>query len=546
MDWYATIERIVTLNMEVPVVQDHWIRTIDDWNLSRRELLTAFGIGLGATAFLHAGVGAQSPEASPIASAVVRTESLTIDLSSEPATLDPALTYEANGWSIVHSVYDSLLQYDNDGNLELLLADRWEWSSPTTILVGLRPDVSFHNGEPLTSKAVQFSLGHITAKETASQVSANFRVVESFNEVDDLNFELVLSQPAPWLPAQIAAWLAILPPDYATSNDFGRNPVGTGPYKFEKWLSGESVQLARNEDYFLDGPKGVPIADAVTYRFVSDATTRVADLLSGSAQIAAGVPVDQTTAIEDAGVKTIKQAVSGSAFARIPNTVEPFTDSRVRIAMNMAVDVQGIVDALLGGNGAPLANLFVPSSIGYDQSLAPYAYDVDTAKKLLADAGFGNGFSTSMDVSALERLEIAQAVAAQLGEAGIDTSVTQKEPAIFNAPDQWTGTAKDASVLRLITWRPLFDPYTLLGLMFSNTGFLSRFDDPTIQGLIDAFSTESDIEQRAAIGRELGKEMHDNPAAIYLYSLTAIYGVAPTTPPWSPRADEYVIATYRG
>jgi ABC-type transport system substrate-binding protein len=82
--------------------------------------------------------------------------------------------------------------------------------------------------------------------------------------------------------------------------------------------------------------------------------------------------------------------------------------------------------------------------------------------------------------------------------------------------------------------------------MFSNTGFLSRFDDPTIQELIDAFSTESDPDKRAAIGRELGKEMHDNPAAIYLYDLTAIYGVANGTPPWSPRADEYVIATYRG
>jgi len=124
--------------------------------------------------------------------------------------------------------------------------------------------------------------------------------------------------------------------------------------------------------------------------------------------------------------------------------------------------------------------------------------------------------------------------------------VVQKELAVFNAPDQWTGAAPDAADLRLITWRPLFDPYTLLFLMFSNTGFLSRFDDPTIQDLIDAFSTEADPEKRASIGRELGKEMHDNPAAIYLYDLTAIYGVAEGAPPWSPRADEYVIATYRG
>lgn len=528
------------------MMQGHWIRTIDDWNLSRRELLAALGAGLGSAVWLGGGVAAEDASATPGGTPPARVESLTIDLSSEPNTLDPALTYDASGWSLVHSIYDSLLQYDNDGNLELLLAERWEWTSPTTISVGLRPNVSFHNGEALTSKAVQFSLGHITAEETASQVAANFKVVESFNQIDDLNFELVLSQPAPWLPAQIAAWLAILPPDYATSNDFARNPIGTGPYKFSGWSAGESVQLTVNEDYFPDGPKGVPIADAVTYRFVSDATTRVADLLSGNAQLIVGVPVDQAASIGNNGAIALHEAVSGSAFVRIANGVEPLGDQQVRVAMNLAVDVPSIIDALLDGNGSPLANLFVPSSIGYDANLEPYAYDLDQAKALLQAAGPGGGFSTTMDVSASERLDVAQAVAAQLGEAGIDVGVSQKELAVFNAHDQWSGAAKDAADLRLITWRPLFDPYTLLSLMFSNTGFLSRFDDPEIQGLIEAFSTEADPAQRAAIGRELGKEMHDNPAAIYLYSLTAIYGVSADAPAWSPRADEYVIATHRG
>jgi len=545
MDWYATAGSPGASVMEERM-QGHWIRTIDDWNLSRRELLAALGAGLGSAVWLGGSVAAQDSGATPAATPAGRVKSLTIDLSSEPNTLDPALTYDANGWSLVHSIYDSLLQYDNDGNLELLLADRWEWTSPTTIAVGLRPNVSFHNGEPLTSKAVQFSLGHTTAEETASQVAANFKVVESFNEIDDLNFELVLSQPAPWLPAQIAAWLAILPPDYSTSNDFARNPIGTGPYKFTGWSAGESVQLAVNEDYFPDGPKGVPIADAVTYRFVSDATTRVADLLSGNAQVIAGVPVDQAASIDSNGTVAVKQAVSGSAFVRIANAVDPLGDQQVRIAMNLAVDVPSIIDALLDGNGLPLANLFVPSSIGFDADLEPYAYDPARAKTLLETAGVGDGFSTTLDVSASERLDIAQAVAAQLGEVGIDVRVSQKELALFNAPDQWSGEAKDATDLRLITWRPLFDPYTLLSLMFSSTGFLSRFDDPEIQGLIEAFSSEADPQQRAEIGRELGQEMHDNPAAIYLYSLTAIYGVSAEARAWSPRADEYVIATHRG
>ena len=232
-------------------MRTHRIRTIDDWNLNRRELLGALGVGVGAALLPRMPIGAQSPAASPAASPLARAESLTIDLSSEPSTLDPALTYDANGWSIVHSVYDSLLQYDNEGNLELLLAESWEWPTPTTIAVTLRPNVTFHNGEALTSKAVQFSLAHITAEETASQVSANFKVIESFNEIDDLSFELVLSQPAPWLPSQMAAWLAVLPPDYAASNDFARNPVGSGPVHVQgTGPPVKSIELEVNDGYF--------------------------------------------------------------------------------------------------------------------------------------------------------------------------------------------------------------------------------------------------------------------------------------------------------
>ncbi len=518
------------------------IRTIEDWNLSRRALFGTLSVGLGTIGLPGPHGFAQSPEATSI----TRAESLTIDVSAEPDTLDPALTYAPAGWSIVHSVYDSLLQFDNEGNLELLLADRWDWTSPTTIQVALRPDIVFHNGEPLTSKAVQFSLAHLTDEETASQVRANFQVIETFTEIDDLTFVLELSQPAPWLPAQVAAWLAILPPEYASSNDFARNPIGTGPYKFAEWSAGEDLVLEVNEDYFSDSPKGVPIADSVTYRFVPDATTRVADLLSGGAQLVQGVPVDQMGAIEDGGQLVVTQPVSGSVFVRIPNTVEPFNDPQVRVAMNVAVDVPTIIDALLGGNGQHLANLFVPSSIGYDDTLTPYLYDPEMAKQLLADAGYSDGFTTTMDVSATERLDIAQAIVGQLAEVGIDVELTQKELAVFNAPEQWSGEAEDASDLRLISWRPLFDPYTLLSLMFSNTGFLSRYDDPATQELIDAFSSEADPDVRADIGRQLGQEMHDNPAAIYLYELTSIYGVDADAPPWSPRADEYLIATYRG
>ncbi|MEZ4507416.1 MAG: ABC transporter substrate-binding protein [Thermomicrobiales bacterium] len=112
---------------------------------------------------------------------------------------------------------------------------------------------------------------------------------------------------------------------YAASNDFARNPVGTGPYVFGGWSAGEEIALTVNEHYFTDSPKGVPIADAVTYRFVPDATTRVADLLSGNAQLVQGVPVDQVSAVEDGGQQVIAQQVSGafSCACRIRSNRSP-------------------------------------------------------------------------------------------------------------------------------------------------------------------------------------------------------------------------------
>ena len=150
-----------------------------------------------------------------------------------------------------------------------------------------------------------------------------------------------------------------------------------------------------------------------------------------------------------------------------------------------------------------------------------------------------------MDVSSTERLDIAQAIVGQLGEVGIEVELTQKELAVFNAPDQWTGAAEDASDLRLISWRPLFDPYTLLSLVVSNQGFLSRYNSETVQPLIDAFAVEPDVTKRAQVAVQLGKALFDDPAAIYLFDITSIFGVAEDAPAWTPRADDYIIPTVR-
>jgi peptide/nickel transport system substrate-binding protein len=465
-------------------------------------------------------------------------EELVIDLPSEPPTLDPALVYDIDGWSIVHSVYDSLLQYAPSGETELLLAKSLSQVDPQTWEIELLPDIAFHNGEPLMANAITFALAHITDQKTASQVAGNFTVIQSVEEISDLKARLHLTQPAPWLPSMMAPWLVAIPALYALDNDFAANPIGTGPYKFVEWQQGDHVTLEANWDYFASSPKGQPIASLVTYRFVPEPSTRVADLLSGSAGIVRTIP-DQTQPIEDGGSHVLTQPVSGAAFVRIATDVEPFTDPKVRQALNYALDVDAIVQALLLGNGRRLAGFFVEGGLGYDPNLAPFMYDPEKAKSLLAQAGFGDGFSTQLEHTIDENPDLIAAIAGQLGEVGIKVEVQPRDKAAFN--ETWKDP--EAAPLRFVTWRPLFDPYVLLSLVVSNQGFLSRYSSDAAQPLIDAAEVEPDPTKRSQTYQQLSRVLQEEPAAIYLYNLTALYGSASEVPEWTMRPDDYIVAT---
>jgi peptide/nickel transport system substrate-binding protein len=509
---------------------------------SRRRLLAAAGATAGSL-FLVPGMAKGSPStrghAALLAPALQREGGdLTIDLAVEPATLDPALVYESDGWSVVHSIYDALVQLGPEGALEMVLAESMTQVDPHTWEVRLRPGIMFHNGEPLDAAAVAFSIAHILDPQTGSQIAGNFQVIEKVEEVDALTARLHLSQPAPWLPSLMAPWLVLLPPAYAgdPTNDFANNPVGTGPYRFGRWVRGSRIVLEQNEEYFGRTVKGEPIATGVTFRFVPDATTRVTDVVSGTSQLVRGVPFDELETVR-AAAEVVKQPIAGCAFVRAPTDVAPFDDARVRLALNHAVEVEAVIASLLGGNGVRLPNVFVPGGLGYDPDLGPHAYDRDLARQLLAEAGYPDGFSTRLAYTTGEREDLAAAIAGQLGSVGIDVKLEPVETATFNA----TWQDPEAAPLRLLTWRPLFDPYTLLSLVISNTGFLSRYNNAEAQALIEAGAIEPDPKARDRIYRELGVVLHDSPAGIYLWSLTSFYGLDHDAPAWTPRPDDWIL-----
>lgn len=477
-----------------------------------------------------------SPVASPAASPVARLAELAIDLDRGPDNLDPALAYSARDWSIVHSLYDSLLHFAADGEIVPLAAESFTSDDAANFHVVLREGLTFHDGTPVKAEAIARSVTHI--QESESQIAALFQGISSVEVVDDRTAILHCKEPSAWLPSQIAVWLVLFP-EGMDEQTWWTAPVGTGPYRFAAYDAGSSLTLVRNEAYFAGSPKGEAMADRVTYRFVSEAATRIADLATGAAQIVTSVPLDQRDAVADAGANAVVDPILGTSFIRIATDTKPFDDPRVCQALNHAIDVETIATTLVAPESHRLAALYPdPRGLGFDPALAPFAYDPDKARSLLAEAGLADGFDTTLQFVATEKTDALEAIASYLGEVGIRVTLEAAELAAFN--QAWPDTS--APPLRYASWRPLYDPHSLLSLMYLSTGYLSRYANPAVDALILAAAAEADVDARTELYRELGREMQTAPGAVYLWNLVSGYGVAPEAGAWSPRGDDYTLA----
>jgi peptide/nickel transport system substrate-binding protein len=483
----------------------------------------------------------------PLACAAVRTsaaqgeaslvDSIVIDLPSTPESIDPALAYSPRDWSIVHSIYDALVQFDENGELVPLAAESFTTADAITFSVKLREGLEFHDGSPVTADAIKRSVAYM--QESGSSAADLFTVIDRVDVLDDLSANIVCSAPSPWLPAQLAAWIVLIP-EGMTADTAATAPIGSGPYIFESYAASDQLELTRNEKYTWDSPKGTPLAARVTYRFVPEATTRIANIASGEASLITEIPVDQWDAVTSSGATLLSDPIVGIAFVRIASDAAPFSDVRVRQAVNYAVDVQEIASALVGDGANRLASIFPDKrSLGFDPAVEPYPYDVDKAKQLLTEAGYEGGFRTQLEMTSTARLDIAEAISQQLADVGISVELVSSDYPTFNAG--WTDPARPA--LRMVTWSPLYDPQSLLSLAFVTDGYLSRYSNPDVDAAFALASIEADPEQRAGYLRQVNAALHDDPACIYLWNLLASYGVSDEVSSWKPRGDEYVIAT---
>src|SRR6266581_2147216 len=330
---------------------------------------------------------------------------LVVGLVAEPVNLDPPQVTDLNSLRVSRRIVETLVAFAEESTQIVPgLAESWAISKDGLwYTFKLRKAIKFHDGTPLDAEAVKFSIERQFNPEHpanklgkypfANYFFGNLKAVEA---MDDATVRFVLKEPrASFLAVLTSGAASIVSPTAVRKwgADYPLNPVGTGPFRYASWQRGQQVVLEKNPDYWR-GPVKI---DRVIYRSIVEDQARLTELLTGAVDLIVGVPPDFVAQLEGSPKVTILKQVGAHVwYLGINNQKKPFDDKRVRQALNYAVNKDAIVKDVLKGTGSPSSGPVLPGTWGAEPALKAYPHDPQRARKLLAEAGYPNGFSTTM------------------------------------------------------------------------------------------------------------------------------------------------------
>ncbi|WP_108887555.1 ABC transporter substrate-binding protein, partial [Pseudoprimorskyibacter insulae] len=350
---------------------------------------------LSRRAMLAAGAATALALTPMIATAQTPADVLIVGQIAEPKALDPAAVTAVNDFRILMNVYDGLVRY-KDGTLEVepALATDWTISEDgTEYTFTLRDGVTFHDGSAFNAAAVKFNFdrmldeSHPFHNTGPFPLAFFFSAVEAVDVVDDMTVKFTLNAPyAPFLSNLAYPTGLIVSPAAVEQHgaEFGRNPSGTGPFKFAEWRSNEAVVVEANPNYW----GGAPGLQAVVFRPITDANTRTAEMLAGGIDLMVEVPPVALSEFQGDAFQIYEQAGPHLWFLILNAKEGPFADVKVRQAANYAINKEAIVKDVLEGTADVAAGPTPPAfAWAYNPELEPYPYDPEKAKALIAEAG---------------------------------------------------------------------------------------------------------------------------------------------------------------
>ena len=458
---------------------------------------------------------------------------LVVGQIAEPQSLDPQVSTAANDFRITTNIFEGLVRF-KDGTLEVepALATDWTISDDgLTYTFTLREGVTFHDGTPFNAEAVKFTFDRMLDEnhpyyETGPfPLSFNFADITETKVIDDTTVEFTLGQPfAPFLTNLATNTGGIVSPAAVAEfgDDFGRNPVGTGPFQFEEWQSNTRVVASRNDAYWGD-PAGM---ETVVFRPITDANTRVAEMLSGGVDLMVEVPPDNVSMFADDPTFTVYDAVGPHVWYVMLNAKDgPFADKLVRQAANYAVNKETLVNDVLQGTAGVSAGPIPPAfNWAYNESVEPYPYDPDMARQLLEESGADDlsvtFYVTEGGSGMLDPIPMGTAIQADLEAVGFDVEIETYEWNTFLAEVNpgLEGKADMAEMAWMTT-----DPDTLPFLTLRTEawpeagGFNSSYySNADVDALLDTARTATDQDTRADAYMEVQEIVHEDAPWIFV------------------------------
>ncbi|PSK93809.1 peptide/nickel transport system substrate-binding protein [Murinocardiopsis flavida] len=494
--------------------------------ITRRDALRLGGATLSALALpgLLAGCGG--------AAAGGGSDILRLAQSADPQTLDPQKQGDMVSMNVLVNIFDTLTAATPQNTIGPGLALSWTALDPKTWRFRLRRGVAFHNGEPCGAEAVKFSIERLLDPETRSPI-VELRFVEGATVVDPYTVDLHTSEPDPILPAKVSLFGGvILPPKLLAETppeEFARAPVGTGPFVFESWRRAHEVRLRANTDHW-NGPPGV---GGLVFRPMPNAASSLAAMQSDELDIVTGLTPDAALQLDGyPGMRIESHPGIRTAYLSLDTEDGPLRHRKVRQALNHAVNVPLLIEAVLDGKARELPTMIPRESFGFDKAVEPYTRDVGTAKRLLADAGYPDGFATTITASN-EDANVAEAISGLLAEAGVRAKVALLDPGTYST--RLTSANKRAlgPIYLAASTGWTMDGQSLVQSNVRSDRRQSRWDSAEADALIDAQEQSVDPEEREEAFAALQRLLKKEAPFVFLYQLDNIYA-RNARPRWEP------------
>ncbi|BEP29801.1 ABC transporter substrate-binding protein [Helicovermis profundi] len=443
---------------------------------------------------------------------------LTIALSADITSLDPQGHNDTKSERVSFLLFNRLFRLDTDFKVVPDLADTWSQASDTEWIIKIKEGVKFSDGSEMTSEDVKFSLERSMTMPKVKHVLSEVKSVEI---VDKYTVKITTKTAfAPFLYTLVHAGTSILPKAYVESDDNFKNPIGSGPYKFVSWDSGDKVVLERNDNYFDENNMGQ--MSKIVFKIIPEGTSRTIALETGEVDIVDELQtIDIKKVKENSDLKLYETPSTRVDFFAMNNEKKPFDNQKVRQAMNYAIDKDAIMAVAIDGAGTPAKSVLAPSMLGYKAS--DYSYDPEKAKSLLKEAGYPDGFEMTIWASGDERKRIAEVIQANLMDIGVKSTIEMYE---------W-GTyidllMKGEEQTLVLGWSSNPDPdSTLTPLYYSgNIGGMnfSRINNPKVDQLIESARKELDIDKRIKIYNELHTYIMDQAPIVPLFVKNNVTG----------------------